>query len=195
MSRLLAAAISFLLIARLPSPATEGGKGAALGGAVFVGSPNGSPTLTLTGNCSTLNDYASTGSSGAFSAGNDFFLYSGSVLNFTPGDGETISLTQSISDDSVQSIPMSNDWTAGSGAGASLAVTGTAILGGTNSYVGPTTVSSGTLRLVYGTLYAGGVGPDSQVTVSPGATLEGAGIIKGPVTVSGPYLWGMWSAL
>ena len=166
---------------------TQGGKGAALGGAVFLGSPNGSPMLTLTGNCSTLNDYASTNSSGGFSAGNDFFLYSGTALNLMPGPGETISITQSISDDSVQSIPMSTDWTAGSGTGGSLQVTGsgTVILGGTNSYVGPTAVSSGTLRLAYGTLYAGGVGPDSQVTVSPGATLEGAGIINSPVTVFG----------
>ena len=82
---------------------------------------------------------------------------------------------------------MSADWTAGSGAGASLQVNGagTVSLGGTNSYVGPTTVSAGTLRLVYGTLYAGGAGPNSQVTISPGATLQGAGIINGPVTVLG----------
>ena len=73
----------------------------------------GSPTLTLTGNCSTLNDYAATNSSGGFSAGNDFFLYSGTVLNLTPGQGEPIAIAQSISDDSVQSIPMSSDWTAG----------------------------------------------------------------------------------
>ncbi len=104
-----------------------------------------------------------------------------------PNGGETISINKSIIDDSVQSIPMSADWTAGSGAGASLQVTGTGtvILGGTNSYIGSTTVSSGTLSLLNSTLYAGGAGPDSQVTISLGATLKGTGTINSPATVFG----------
>ena len=95
-----------------------------------------------------------------FAGGDDFFLYSGSTLNLTPNDGETISITQSIIDDSVQSIPFSAAWTAGAGTGASLQVTGTGTvtLAGINSYAGPTTVSAGTLSLANGTLYAGGAG-------------------------------------
>ncbi|HEY3662837.1 MAG TPA: hypothetical protein VGL24_06755 [Chthoniobacterales bacterium] len=167
--------------------ATQGGDGAALGGAVFLGSPNGSPTLTLTGNCSTSNNFTSDNFGGAFSGGDDFFLYSGSTLNLIPNEGETISINQSIIDDSVQSIPISPDWTAGSGTGASLQVTGTGtvILGGANSYIGPTTVSAGTLRLSNSTLYAGGAGQDSQVAISVGAILKGTGTINSPVTVSG----------
>ena len=104
-----------------------------------------------------------------------------------PNQGETISINQSIIDDSVQSIPLSANWTAGSGTGASLQVTGTGtvILGGINSYIGPTTVSSGTLSLVNSTLYAGGAGLDSQVSISLGATLKGTGTINSPITVFG----------
>ncbi len=166
---------------------TQGGNGAALGGAVFLGSPNGSPTLTLTGNCSTANNSTSNHGGGGFSGGDDFFLYSGSTLSLAPNEGETISLNQSIIDDSVQSIPSSLSWTAGSGTGASLQVngSGTVILGGTNSYIGPTTVSSGTLSLANSTLYAGGAGPDSQVTINLGATLKGTGTVNSPTTVFG----------
>jgi autotransporter-associated beta strand protein len=104
-----------------------------------------------------------------------------------PNIGETISLSQSIIDDSVQSIPMSSTWTAGSGTGASLQVTGegTVILSGTSSYIGPTTVSSGTLTLANGTLYAGGADTNSQVTVNTGATFKGTGTIHATTTVSG----------
>jgi hypothetical protein len=166
---------------------TEGGDGAALGGAVFLGSSNGTPTLTLTGNCNTLNNSTSNNSGGGFSGGDDFFLYSGTTLNLMPSSGEVISINQSIIDDSIQSIPASFDWTPGGGSGASLQVTGTGtvILGGINSYVGPTTVSSGTLSLVNSTLYAGGTTLDSQVTVNLGALLKGTGTINGPTTVNG----------
>ena len=105
-----------------------------------------------------------------------------------PNAGETISISGSIIDDSVQSIPASPNWVAGTGTGANLQVTGagTVILSGTNSYIGTTTVSSGTLSLVNSTLYAGGaVDISSQVTVSPGATFKGTGTINAPTTVSG----------
>ncbi len=81
---------------------------------------------------------------------------------------------------------MSANWQAGNGTGSNLQVTGTGtvILGGTNSYIGTTIVSSGTLDL-NGTLYAGGAGTDSQVTVIQGAILKGIGTINAPTTVSG----------
>lgn len=164
----------------------EGGNGAALGGAVFLGSSNGQPTLTLTGNCSTTLNSTANNSGGGFAGGDDFFLYSGTTLNLMPGPGETISISQSIIDDSEQSIPSSPNWQAGTGSGANLQVTGTGTvtLSGTSSYIGPTTISSGTLRL-NGTLYAGGSGSNSQVIVSTGAILKGTGTINAPTTVSG----------
>ena len=167
---------------------TQGGNGAALGGAVFLGSPNSpQPTLTLTGNCITSLNSTSNNSGDGFAGGGDFFLYSGSTLNLAASVGETISITQSIIDDSVQSIPMSPDWEAGTGTGANLQVTGagTVILSGTNSYIGTTTVSSGTLKLVNSTLYAGGGGIISQVTISLGAILKGTGTINAPTAVLG----------
>ncbi len=166
---------------------TQGGNGAALGGAVFLGSTNAQPTLTLTGNCSTSLNSTSNNSGNSYAGGDDFFLYSGTTLNLMPNAGETISISGSIIDDSVQSIPMSPNWEAGTGSGANLQVTGagTVTLSGTNSYIGTTIVSSGTLNLVNGTLYAGGAGINSQVTISQGATLKGTGTIKAPTIVSG----------
>jgi autotransporter-associated beta strand protein len=128
----------------------------------------------------------SNNSGGGFAGGDDFFLYSGTTLNLKPIEGETISISKSIIDDSVKSIPESPEWAAGTGLGANLQVTGagTVILGGTNSYIGSTTVSSGTLKL-NGTLYAGGTGSNSQVTISSGAILKGTGTIKAPTTILG----------
>lgn len=166
---------------------TQGGNGAALGGAVFLGSSNAQPTLTLTGNCSTSLNSTLDNSGGSYAGGDDFFLYSGTTLNLKPDLAETISISESIIDDSVQSIPTSSNWEAGSGSGANLQVTGTgtAILKGTNSYIGTTTISSGTLTLVDAALYAGGTGINSQVTVSEGANLDGTGTINAPTLVSG----------
>ena len=53
------------------------------------------------------------------------------------------------------------------------------VLGGNNSYTGPTTVSAGTLQ-VGGSLAAG-----SAVTVDSAGTLSGTGTVAGPVTVNG----------
>lgn len=174
-------------IGATPSFAEQGGNGAALGGAVFLGSTNAQPTLTLTGNCSTSLNSTSNNSGGGYAGGNDFFLYSGTTLNLMPNTDEMISISQSIIDDGVQSIPVSPNWEAGSGSGANLQVTGagTVILSGTNSYIGTTIVSSGTLNIVNGTLYAGGAGTNSQVIVSQGAILKGTGTINAPINVSG----------
>ncbi len=169
-----------------PSLSNQGGNAAALGGAVFLGSSNGQPTLTLTGNCSTSLNSTSNQSGGGYAGGDDFFLYSGSTLNLMPDTGQTIFISRSIIDDSEQSIPVSADWQAGNGAGANLQVTGagTVILSGNNSYIGTTTISSGTLTM-NGTLYAGGAGGNSQVTVNQGAILKGTGTINASTTVSG----------
>ena len=165
---------------------SQGGNGAALGGAVFLGSINGAPTLTLTGNCTTSGNFTSNSSGGGYAGGDDFFLYSGTTLNLMPNAGATISISRSIIDDSVYSIPASGAWTPGDGDGANLQITGagTVILNGENTYIGPTTVSSGILT-VNGTLYAGGPGISSQVTVNSGAILKGIGTINAPTTILG----------
>lgn len=167
--------------------ATLGGNGAALGGAIFLGSSNAQPVLILTGNCSTSLNSTSNNSGGGYAGGDDFFLYSGCTLNLNPNIEETISINQSIIDDSAQSIPGSSNWTAGTGTGANLQVTGagTVVLGGINSYIGTTIVSSGTLKLVNSTLYAGGTGINSQVTVSPGAVFKGTGTINALTNILG----------
>lgn len=170
-----------------PSLNIQGGNGAAIGGAVFVGNSYSQPTLTLTGNCSTSLNSTSNNSGGGFAGGNDFFLYSGTILNLMPNIDEMISISQSIIDDSQESIPASPDWETGTGTGANLQVTGAGIvtLSGINSYSGTTTVFSGTLNLVNGTLYAGGAGVNSQLIVSQGAILKGTGIINAPTFISG----------
>jgi autotransporter-associated beta strand protein len=56
---------------------------------------------------------------------------------------------------------------------------GTLTLGGTNTYTGATTVSSGTLTV------NGSVATGSAVTVAAGATLNGTGSALGPVTING----------
>jgi fibronectin-binding autotransporter adhesin len=58
---------------------------------------------------------------------------------------------------------------------------GTLILGGANSYTGPTTIKNGTLSLATGST----LDPASAVTVNLGGTLAGTGTASGSVTVSG----------
>jgi len=56
---------------------------------------------------------------------------------------------------------------------------GRLVLGGNNSYTGPTTANAGIL------LVNGSTAAASAVSVNPGATLGGTGTIAGPVTISG----------
>ena len=159
---------------------TRGGHGAALGGAVFFGGSGASSTLTLTGNVGTTGNSTSNNSGDGFAGGADLFVHSGSTLNFAPGAGETITIANSIVDDSVQSIPASSTWTAGNGTGANVAMSGagTVILNGVQSYAGPTTVNAGVLDLR-------GTQLNSVVTVGAAATLRGVGHLDAPVTVAG----------
>lgn len=59
--------------------------------------------------------------------------------------------------------------------------TGMTVLSGANTYTGGTSVESGTLSLLGGTLGSG------EVYVAPGARLMGTGSIAGPVTVAGLF--------
>lgn len=66
-------------------------------------------------------------------------------------------------------------------AGMTLSKTGggVQVLGGTNTYTGPTTISAGALRV------NGALAVASTMTVQPGGTLGGNGIVSGATTVNG----------
>ncbi len=152
-----------------------GGDGAGLGGAIFVNTG----TIIFQGNCSTVGNTASANGGAGASAGFGIFAVSGATLTFAPDSGSTITISESIADDSLSSIPSGQAWTPGTGAGASLTMQGPGnlILNGVSTYSGMTSVTGGKLS-VNGQILGG-------VTVSSGATLGGVGTIFGGGTISG----------
>lgn len=176
-----------------------GGDGAGLGGAVFVRAG----TLNFTGTETTMtNTVSANGGTGA-SVGSDLFAVTGATLNFTPGMGNTITLTGTVADDSPSSIPAST-WNVGTGSGAILGVQGpgTLVLSGTNTYAGGTQVTTsgevsvgananlgaatGPLGLNNGTLTTTGAFTSSRPvtltntgTVNTGAALDFSGVVDG----------------
>ncbi|MCX6991110.1 MAG: autotransporter domain-containing protein [Chlamydiae bacterium] len=154
---------------------TNGGDAAGFGGAIFINSG----TLTLQGNCSlTGNDVSANSGSGAI-AGSDLFAVSGAGLTFVPGDGNTITFSNVIADDSPTSVPSGHPWQPGTGSGAAITMQGpgTLVLNNTNTYRGLTTATSGTL-VVNGQIQGG-------VIINAGAILKGIGIISGTSTING----------
>ncbi len=126
---------------------SNGGGGAGLGGAVFVKTG----TLTFTGNGSFSSNLttAGTGANAGTAAGNGIFAVSGAGLTFQPASGETITINDTIADDSANSLP-GGSYTAGSGAGVGITKSGAGtleLLATGNTYAGQTTVSAGTLRI------------------------------------------------
>ena len=154
---------------------STGGDGAGFGGAIFVNTG----TIIFQGSCSTTGNTASANGGAGASAGFAIFAVSGATLTFAPDFGSTITISESIADDSLSSIPSGQAWTPGSGAGASLTVQGPGnlILNGMNTYSGMTSVTGGRLS-VNGQILGG-------ITVSSGATLGGVGTIFGGGTISG----------
>jgi uncharacterized protein with beta-barrel porin domain len=151
-----------------------GGGGAGLGGAVFVNTG----TLTFTGN-NTFSSNATTAGTGAntgAAVGNGLFAVSGAGLIFQPASAETITINDTIADDSANSLP-GGTYTAGSGVGAGITMSGagTLVLAAANTYVGLTSVNAGQLLLT-------GSISGSVVTAS-GATLKGTGTMGGTVTI------------
>ncbi|QOZ33580.1 autotransporter domain-containing protein [Bradyrhizobium sp. CCBAU 53421] len=124
--------------------AGSAGGGAAFGGAVFVRAG-----ASLTVGDGTFGSSAVTGSQGGnagAAAGSDLFLSSGTTTTFNPTG--TLTLSGTIADDSAASLPTGQGYTAGTGAGAAVAISGgTVIMTGANTYSGGTTVNSGTLQL------------------------------------------------
>ena len=116
------------------------GSGAGFGGAVFV---RDGASLTITDGSFSGGSVAggSTGNAGA-AAGSDLFLMNGATTTFNPTG--TLTFNGTIADDSVASVPTGQNFTAGSGAGAAIAITGgTVALNGANTFSGGTTVNNG----------------------------------------------------
>ncbi len=154
---------------------TQGGDGAALGGAIFV---TGGP-VTFTGNCSSSGSTVSPNGGNGAAVGNGLFVVSGASVNFAPGPGITMTFSEDIADDSPNSITSSGTWEPGTESGASITMLGpgTLNLSGNNTYIGTTVVTGGRLNVL--SLISGGV------DVSTGATLGGTGIVYGGGTIDG----------
>ncbi|MCW5807966.1 MAG: hypothetical protein KIT31_36780, partial [Deltaproteobacteria bacterium] len=81
------------------------------------------------------------GNNGA-AAGTNLFLMSGTTTTFNPTG--TLTFNGTIADDSAASVPTGQSFTAGTGAGAAIAISGgTVALNGANTYSGGTTVNNG----------------------------------------------------
>ncbi len=167
----------------------SGGGGAGLGGVIFV---NGGH-LVINGPLSTNGSYLTAGAGGDLSAtagaavGTDLFILTAGSLTFTPGAGQTDTLTGTIADNSATSLPSGQGYNPGTASGAQLIKNGAGelILNGNNvhTYAGGTTINAGTLFLngtlssavtaVGGTFSGNTPTVSSSVTVDSGATLAG----------------------
>lgn len=164
----------------------SGGGGAAFGGAIFVAS-GGSLTIGR-GGVSASNVTAGTGGTGSATAvagtngaaaGQDLFLATGSTVSFSPGTGNTFTVSGTIADDSRNSLPSGNSYTPGNGAGAAITVaSGTVELDGADTYAGGTSLTGGAIRI--GNDAALGSG---GLTMGAGTTLEFTG---GGFTINNP---------
>jgi uncharacterized protein YhjY with autotransporter beta-barrel domain len=130
--------------------ATAGGAGAGFGGAIFVNAAEGG-TLTISGNSNLQSNAAvagtSTGNNGA-AAGNDIFATSGSAIIFNPGASQTVTVNDSIGDDSPNTLP-GNGYTPGTGSGESIIMqgAGTLALLGDNTFSGGVQLQNGTTQI------------------------------------------------
>jgi|GEM_PF-1227384 len=146
-----------------------GGDGAGFGGAVFV---NAGGEVIFTGNATMSGGNISSGLGAV--AGPGIFGLNGSTLNFAPGTGNTITLSDGISDSSTNSIPGGGTWIPSpdaTGNPLNMQGPGTLNLNGASTYVGLTNVTGGRLN-VNGQIA-------SAVNVTSGGTVGGTGIILG----------------
>jgi uncharacterized protein YhjY with autotransporter beta-barrel domain len=131
----------------------EGGGGAGLGGAVFV-QQGGSFIITGSGTFSGGAVTAGTGSNPGAAKGTGLFVMTGAGTTFAPGTGNTITINDTIADDSIGSLPNGDFYNPGTGAGAALVIGASGSMGGTvalnrdNTYSGGTTIGFGTTLAV-----------------------------------------------
>ena len=151
-----------------------------MGGALFINTG----TIIFQGNSTISGSRLAPGAAGTPDAnagtiaGSDIFLLSGSGLIFAPITNEVMSLSGSIADDSLTSIPGGNGITPGSGTGGAIVKNGagTLILQGASTYSGGTALNAGTLNIT-GQI----VGP---LTSQSGSFLKGTGSV-GDATLQG----------
>jgi autotransporter-associated beta strand protein len=148
------------------SPANgSGGGGAAMGGSIFV---VGGGNLTIQGSKGSMNGGKLTvGTGGANNAqafGNGIFLNSsinGQTLNgtlaFNPAVGATITYSDDIADQTGSGGTGANAGSWGVTLGTVGGEAGTLVLGGNNTFSGPTTINAGTLQ--------GNLSPNSTLTL------------------------------
>ncbi len=151
----------------------HGGGGLGAGGAVFVqqgasltvvdGSINGNTVVSGTTN-------TSNGATDGQALGSGLFLNGSGTLAFSPGNGQSVNVSDNIADQTGNGGTGIN---AGSW-GVTQNGAGTTTLSGTNTYTGVTTISSGVLQFgkevsLYGGTKASWTG--TNITVKNGATL------------------------
>jgi autotransporter-associated beta strand protein len=169
---------------------SSGGGGGGMGGAIFVQAGGG---LTLAGRLTINGSQVAGGGGGqngtagsAFGAG--LFLQGDGSVTFSPGAGQTQTVSDSIAD-------QTGSGGSGSNAGSyslKKSGAGTLVLSGANTYAGGTTVSAGVLQIgnggTSGTIGTGPVTDNGAVVFDRSDSTTYAGVISGSgsVTQAGP---------
>lgn len=147
----------------------KGGGGAAFGGAIFVrdGASLNIGDGNFSGGAVTGGNDTQGNASGA-AAGSALFLRNNTTTTFNPTG--TLTINGTIADDSAASVATGQSFTAGSGGGAAIAITGgTVALNGANIYSGGTTLSGGAAAAGNASAFGAGT-----VTLDGGTLAAGA---------------------
>ena len=162
------------------------GGGAGFGGAIFV---QDGASITFSGTTGFNGGSVAAGTGGnAMAAGTGLFLQNAGVT-FAPGNGETLTISDTIADDTGNG---------GNSGNVTIAGAGTTVLAGINTYTGATNVSSGATLGVTGaiagitgvadggTMFANGATFGDDITIAAdGGSGGGVFNMTGNVTVDG----------